>query len=49
MPLLITPYTLGAFQGAAGAAPTGGAAYVTRRRRYLAWLLTSLVLFLVAC
>lgn len=47
MPLLITPYTLGSFQGAAGPAPQGGAAYYTRRKRYMEYLLASIALLLV--
>lgn len=49
MPLLIVPYTLGSEMGTPGAAPKGGAAYFTRRRRYMAWLLTCLVVFIAAC
>lgn len=45
MPLILVPYTLGAFQGAAGPAPAGGAAYYTRRRRYMEYLLASLAVF----
>lgn len=48
MPLLITPYTFGSNQVASGAAPVGGAAFYTRRRRYMAWLVSCLAL-LVAC
>ena len=47
MPLILVPYTLGSFQGAAGVAPVGGAAYYTRRRRYMEYLLASIALFLV--
>jgi hypothetical protein len=49
MPLLVGPYTMGSFQGAAGAAPQGGAAYYTRRKRYMEWLLMSLLFFVLAC
>jgi hypothetical protein len=48
MPLILAPYTLGSFQGAAGPAAVGGAAYYTRRRRYMEYLLASLALLLVA-
>lgn len=47
MPLLIVPYTMGSFQGAAGAAPTGGAAYYTRRRRYMEYLFASIAIMLL--
>lgn len=47
MPLLITPYTLGSEMGTPGAAPKGGAAYYTRRKRYMEYLLASIALFLV--
>ena len=48
MPLLITPYTLGSFQGAAGAAAKGGGAYYARRKRFMAYIMSSIVLFLIA-
>ena len=47
MPLLLVPYTLGTQLGAAGVAPTGGASYYIRRKRFLAYILTSLVLLLL--
>lgn len=48
MPLLLVPYTLGTQLGAAAATPTGGAAYYGRRRRFIAYILTSLALLVIA-
>ncbi len=47
MPLLIVPYTLGSEMGAAGAPALGGGAYYSRRRRYMAYILTGIILLLV--
>lgn len=50
MPLLIVPYTFGSDQSAAGAAPKGGAAYYTRRKRYMEYLLACLAtLWVLGC
>ena len=48
MPLLLVPYTLGTQLPAAPAGTPFGVAYYTRRRRYLAYILTSLLLLVVA-
>jgi len=49
MPILIVPYTLGTDLSAPGAAAVGGAAYVVRRRRYVAWMVSCLALLVAAC
>jgi len=49
MPLLIVPYTFGSNQAASGAAPKGGAAFYTRKKRYMAWLMACLALAILAC
>jgi len=48
MPLLVGPYTMGSEMGAAGAAPKGGGAYYARRKRFMAYIMSSIVLFLIA-
>lgn len=47
MPLMIVPYTLGTQLPAAPAAPTGGVAYYGRRKRFIAYILTMLLLAVV--
>lgn len=47
MPLILVPYTLGTQLGAAAITPTGGAAYYMRRKRYLMYMLASVILFVV--
>ena len=47
MPLLITPYTLGAQLPAAPAGTVFGVGYYLRRKRFMAYMLTSIVLMLV--
>lgn len=50
MPLILAPYTLGSQLPAAPAGATGGAAYYSRRRRFMAYM-TAMVacLLVVAC
>ena len=47
MPLLLVPYTLGTFLEAAPGAGLSGGAYTMRRRRYLAYILTSFLLLVL--
>jgi hypothetical protein len=48
MPLLIGPYTFGSGNIAAGApALSGGAAYYGRRKRFIAYILTMLLLSVI--
>lgn len=50
MPLILAPYTLGSQLGAAAATQTGGVAYYTRRRRFMAYMGAVLAcLMVVAC
>ena len=48
MPLILAPYTLGAQLPAAPAGATGGVAYYMRRKRFLAYILTSIMLLILA-
>lgn len=48
MPLLLVPYTLGSEMNTVGTSPAGGAAYYTRRKRFVAYILTSLLVVLLA-
>jgi hypothetical protein len=47
MPLILAPYTLGTQLVGAPAAPAGGAGYVLRKRRFLAYITSSLLIFLL--
>ena len=49
MPLLLIPYTLGTQLGAAAATQTGGVAYYTRRRRFMAYMTAVLACLMVLC
>ena len=47
MPLILAPYTLGAQLPAAPATALGGAAYYGRRKRFIAYIMSCLVLVLL--
>ena len=47
MPLILAPYTLGSEMGTPGAAPVGGAAYYMRRKRFVSYILMSLLMVLL--
>lgn len=47
MPLILAPYTLGSQLGAAAATQTGGVAYYTRRRRFMAYMTAVLACLMV--
>lgn len=47
MPLILAPYTLGSQLAAAGGGVSGGMAYYIRRKRFIAYITTCLLLGLL--